>query len=223
MTTAAEGVHATGHHRPDATESLLARVAEIWAELAGADPKQLAAGTRSSYTPAGGGTGEFRLPVWGREALIAFPGFEATWLDTAERVDPFTVALLAYYFATSDGTPGAGSRIAFGGLRDGAFYAQAFQGYTGNELAKAFGNDADALAAAAGALGGVPEPLADLAFSFRALPLVSIAVACWLGDEDFGPSYRVLFDAAVGHHLPTDVCAIVGSSLTRQLITAHSG
>ena len=212
----------TDRHRTDATESLLARVAEIWVQLAGADPERLAADTRSSYVAADEGSGEFRLPVWGCEALIAFPGFAATWLDNAETVDPLTAALLANYFETSDGTPEAGSRIAFSELREGTFYAQAFQGYTGGELARAFGNDAESLAKAAGNIGGLPEPLADHAFSFRVLPLVSVAIACWLGDEDIGPSYRVLFDAAVGHHLPTGVCAIVGSSLTRRLIAAHS-
>ena len=196
-------------------------MAEIWASLADADPERLATGTGSSYTPAGGGSGAFRLPVWGREATIAFPGFAATWLDEVVSVDPFVAALLAYYFETSDGTAEAGSRIAFSELQHGTFYSRAFQGYTGDKLAKTFGNDAHSFAAAARDLGGLPEPLADHAFSFRTLPLVSVAVACWLGDEDFGPSYRVLFDAAVGHHLPTDVCAIVGSSLTRRLIDAH--
>ncbi|MFH0916159.1 MAG: DUF3786 domain-containing protein [bacterium] len=211
----------TDDDRPDATGSLLARVAEIWAGLAGADPERLAANTRSSYTPVVGDSGELRLPVWGREALVAFPRFAATWADDAATVDPFTTALLAYYFETCDGTPEAGRRIAFSELRDGSFYAQAFQGYTGNELAKAFGNDTGTFTDAAGDLGGLPETLADRAFSFRVLPLVSVAVACWLGDEDSGPSYRVLFDAAVGHHLPTGVCAIVGGVLTRRLIAAH--
>jgi hypothetical protein len=211
----------TGNDRPDATASLLTRVAEIWDGLADADPERLAATSHSSYVAAVGESGEFRLPVWGREALIGFPGFAATWADDGTAVDPFTAALLAYYFDACDGTPESGRRIAFSELRDGTFYAQAFQGYTGNELAKAFGNDAEAFGAAADGLGGLPEALADRAFSFRALPLVSVVAACWLGDEDFAPSYRILFDAAVGHHLPTDVCAIVGSNLTRRLIAEH--
>lgn len=211
----------TDNDRPDPYGSLLARVAEIWAGLAEADPERLAADTLSSYAPAAGNSGEFRLVVWGRETLVTFPGFAATWVDDATTVDPFTAALLAYYFATCDGTPEAGRWIAFSELRAGTFYAQAFQGYTGNELARTFGNDTAAFTSAAVGLSGLPETLADRAFSFRALPLVSVAVACWLGDEDLGPSYRVLFDAAVGHHLPTDVCAIVGSSLTRRLIAAH--
>jgi hypothetical protein len=207
--------------KADATESLLARAAELWDGLRGTEPERLAASTGATLEPGTGDSGVLLLPVWGREAAVSYPGFAVTWRADGAGADPFTTALLAYYFAASDGTPESGGRIAFSELQDGTFYAQAFQGYTGNELAKAFGNDGDAFAAAAGALGGLPEPLGDLAFGFRALPLVPVAVACWLGDEDFGPSYRVLFDAVVNHHLPTDVCAVLGSGLTRRLIAAR--
>lgn len=205
--------------RPDSTESLLERVAEIWSSLVGSDPERLAAATQADWESDGDG-GVFRLAVWGRDAVVSHPGFEATWADGGEPVDPFSAGLLAYYFDTADGTPETGSLIAFGELQDGTFYAKAFQGYTGNQLAKVFGNDADAFVTACVRTGGRPVVLADRAFSFRALPLVSVTVVCWLGDEDFGPSFRVLFDAAVGHHVPTDVCAILGSNLTRRLIAA---
>jgi hypothetical protein len=211
----------TGNDPSDATESLLARVAEIWTGLVGADPERLAADTRSSYSPASASSGEFGIPVWGRDARVTFPEFATTWADDGHSVDPFTAALLAYHFQTSDGTPETGHRIAFQDLQDGTFYARAFQSYTGRELEKGFGNDTDAFATAATALGGLPEAHGDRGFSFRVLPLVSVAIACWRGDEDFGPSYRVLFDAAVGRHLPTDVCAIVGGNLTRRLLAAR--
>jgi hypothetical protein len=51
--------------------------------------------------------------------------------------------------------------------------------------------------------------------------MVSLMVVCWLGDEDFLTSYRILFDAAANHHLSTDACAVVGSTLTRRLLQAH--
>jgi len=50
---------------------------------------------------------------------------------------------------------------------------------------------------------------------------VRVTVACWQGDEDFPSSYRVLFDAALAHQLPTDAGAVLGSTITRRLIAAH--
>jgi hypothetical protein len=50
------------------------------------------------------------------------------------------------------------------------------------------------------------------------LPRLSILVAYWSGDEDFPTSVQVLFESSTPHYLPTDVCAYLGSSLTRMLL-----
>ena len=71
-------------------------------------------------------------------------------------------------------------------------------------------------------LNGRVERLGDKSFSFSVLPYVSLLAVCWQGDEDFLASYRVLFDANVSHHLPTDACAILGSILTRRLISVKT-
>jgi len=130
--------------------------------------------------------------------------------------------MLAYYLSTSDGTPLTGRWIAFSELPDGTFYTQAFQGYTGGELAKVFQDDVEGFAEAAASIAGsmpVPgDPPGDEAAAFQILPNVRMLVSCWLGDEDFPSSYRVLFDAAAGHHLTTDAYAILGSMLTRRII-----
>jgi len=61
--------------------------------------------------------------------------------------------------------------------------------------------------------------LGDAAYEFQVLPMVSLLVVTWQGDEEFNSTYQILFDAAVSHHLPTDACAILGSNLTNRLIT----
>lgn len=201
-------------------EALLQRAAEIWSGLAGKDPEVLAANTGATYTQGEDG-GELALPVWGRMVHLACPGFVATDADTGEPLDPSTTLLLAYYVDRADGTPGSGNTIDFSELPDATFYAQAFRGYTGEELSRAFGDDVEAFASAAVALGGRPEPVADRGFSFPVLPLVRVTVACWRGDEDFPSSFRVLFDAAIARQLPTDAAAVLGSTITHQLIAAH--
>jgi hypothetical protein len=110
--------------------------------------------------------------------------------------------------------------IAFNQIPGGMFYAQAFQGYTGDELAKVFGNDSEVFMDANEKLGGRREFFGNLAYSYQVLPRVPIMVVCWLGDEDFPPSYRMLFDSNAEHHLVTDAYAILGSNLTRRLIKA---
>jgi len=129
-----------------------------------------------------------------------------------------TQALLAYTFYTSDGALPAQEWIAFTELPNGRFYTNAFQGYTGNKLARAFGNDVKGFAETAVSIGGNPVEFADAAFQFQVLPKVPVLVAYWMGDEDFPPSYKLLFDANINHHMPTDACAIIGSMLTSKLL-----
>ena len=194
------------------------RITELQADLSGRDPVVLAGNTGAIYTETGTGQGEFRLPLWGRGVNLTWPDFVGRDAATGQLLSLMDTAVLTYYFHTSDGSPLTREWIAFTDLPDGRFYTQAFQGYTGRELVKTFGNDIEAFARAAAPLGGRPQPMGDAAFSFRVLPKVSLLVVCWLGDEDFPPSYRVLFDTAVSHHLSTDACAILGSTLTRRLI-----
>lgn len=209
---------------PDPTR-LAQRTAELHDDLRQVDPQLLARRTGATFIPAGNGQGSFHLRYWDRPLVLTYPEFVSRDECTGERLNPFDEAMLAYYFALSDGTPESGARISFSDLPDGRFYTQAFQGYTGDELAKVMGNDETGFAAAAGALHGqelaAGDTLGDRAFAFRALPYVSLLVVCWLGDEDFPPSYRLLFDSAVEHHLSTDACAILGSGLTRRLIRAY--
>ncbi len=136
----------------------------------------------------------------------------------ANQANPLEQAFLLYYLSTADGAPLTGKWISFSELQDGRFYIQAFQGYTGQELARAFEDDRFAFEQAAQALGGVPHPLGDAAYIFQALPNAPLLAVYWQGDEDFPASCQILFDAAANHYLPTDAYAILGSFLTRMLI-----
>jgi len=196
------------------------RVDEMRSKLRDQRPEILAARTGAIYTPKGGSEGEFRLPFWGREVILSFPDFSGKYTDNEAALNAFDLTMLAYYFSVSDGASMAGEWIAFNQIPGGLFYAQAFQGYSGDELAKAFGNDAEAFMDANEKLEGRREFFGNLAYSYQVLPRVPIMVVCWLGDEDFPPSYRILFDANAHHHLVTDAYAILGSHLARRLIKA---
>ena len=216
--------------------SFLARqAASLRDTLQSADPTALAARTGAKYQDRGSGEGEFLLPLWGEPVRISFPGFIAR-KGAGEELSLGTRALLLYHFTTADGAPVAGQWISFSELPNGRFYNQAYQGYTGGELARVFGADLARFARAAARLGGVPQPFAGTdhsqesehslhdgpaAFAFQALPRLHLLAAAWPGDEDFPTSYQILFDASTSHQLPTDVCAILGSTLVRRLIAAR--
>lgn len=188
------------------------RIDDLRTELRERDMVNLARNTGASYV-----NGCFGLDVWNRAVTFSEEDFVAIDAQSGQECDALTQAMLAYYFYTSDGAAVHGELIAFRELPDGQFYASAFQGYTGNKLAGVFGNDIEAFAKAAHGTGGKSLVVGDAAYQFQALPRVPVAVVCWLGDEDFPTSYRVLFDKSIDHHLPTDACAILGSMLTAKL------
>ena len=198
---------------------LLIRVDELRSLLRLADPVILARRVAGRYEEFGPGEGRLNLSLWGREVSLSFPELVA-YDEFGGELNSAFQALLIYHVFTSDGSPTAGRFIAFSELPDGKFYAQAFQGYTGDELRRHFGDDGMRFERAARKQGGQSYPLGDAAFAFQFLPMLALLVVFWAGDDDLPASYQVLFDAAAAHHLPTDACAIAGSMLTRQLIAA---
>lgn len=189
------------------------KVAALQAELSQRDTAVLAQTCGAKLV-----NGRLQLNVWRTAVTIDPADFIARHAATGAALDPLTQALIAYYLHSSDGTLPSNRWIAFTELPDGRFYTQAFQGYTGQELARHFGDDVRWFGETAVALGGQSVPFADAAFCFQVLPHVLVLAVCWLGDEDFPSSYKLLFDAHTSHHLPTDACAILGSMLTRRLL-----
>jgi hypothetical protein len=103
------------------------------------------------------------------------------------------------------------------------FYQQAFQGYSGDRLARRFGADPESFTRAGLAVGGKPVPeLGGGCLAFDPLPAVRLAAILWPGDDEFAARASILFDAAAPHYLPTDGLALLGAGLTSRLLKAGS-
>ena len=160
--------------------------------------------------------------LWGNEVCLSYPGLSHSARTAAPAGTSVDLVMLLYYFNTSDGTAITGRWISFSELPDGKFYNQAFQGYTGQRLARSFHDDLATFEHIAESLSGTPFPIGSAAFTFKVLPLVSLLVVFWQGDDDFPSSFQILFDASASNYLPTDAYAILGSMLTSRLIKAKN-
>jgi hypothetical protein len=212
---------------PDQSQ-FAARISQLRIELAAKDPPITAKQSGIVYQPNNETQGEFYLSVWGEPVILSFPGFKGRDLNTGQELSLALQGLLLYYLKTADGAPLSNRWISFSELQDGKFYNLAYQGYTGKELGRLFGNDLEGFVTTAHHLGGSLQSIGsqpipgDKACSFTALPRVPMLVAAWRGDDEFPSSFQILFDASVNHYLSTDICAILGSMLTRKLIAAYS-
>lgn len=166
--------------------------------------------------------GDDGLQLWffNRAYIIEWPDIVVR--DSAGEIPSNPVqATLLQHLGMADGTPLAGHWVSLRELPEGAFYEQAFQGYTGNLLARTFRGDLEGFREAALELGGEPLELGDAAFRFWALPRIPLAVVYWSGGEEFPASVQALFDASAGHYHHLEMLAHLGSLLAQRLIKAY--
>ncbi len=209
------------HHRSAEGRPLAMYAASLRHTLSAVPPERLAQRVAATLLD----TTTLALPFWGERVQARHP--ELVWQTATGRdLDELSQALLLHHLHHSDGTRPTGRWVAFGELPDGMFYSRAFSGYTDAVLARHFGDDLATFRRCAlrvsGCLGEQAAVSAPMAWVFQVLPLVPLAVAVWPGDEEVPTAYRILFDAAVSHHLSTDGCALLGSMLTRRLVRGRS-
>jgi hypothetical protein len=197
----------------------VSRLDELRSALRLLDPELVAARSGVSYLTFGPDRGELHVPMWGSVCVLSFPELRG-YNCHDENLSDFQEALFLYYLLTADGAPLTGKWVSFADLPDGRMYNAAFQGYSGDEIAKTFGFNLNDFESACFKTGGAPVDIGSASFVFQSLPRVPLMLTYWLGDEDFPSSCKVLFDASVVHYLPIDVCAILGSMLTRKILAS---
>lgn len=211
-----------GKHRPQQTvdrarqawqESMLRPIDELGQALRRQEPMGLALRAGCEFDGHA-----LLLEYWQQAVRLPWPELTAERLADGKPCSTFDQAMLMYYLNCADGAPLAGHWIGYRELPDGAFYHQAYQGYSGNRLAQAFGLQPEAFAVVALARGG--EPITELgttAFAFQPLPRIRLAAVLWPGDEEFAARAAVLFDAACSHYMTTDGLALLGGGLAGRL------
>jgi hypothetical protein len=194
-------------------DSMVRTLDRLRAELRKKDPLIIASHCDATYKDD-----QLSLFYWGESLSIHWPDLEI-YDSHGDPASTFDTAMIIYYLQSADGSPMADRWIGFRELPSGAFYNQAFQGYSGNRLARIFGEKPEKFHEAALALGGWKLPaLADYAYAFQPLPRIRLAATLWPGDDEFPAKASILFDAAASHYMVTDGLALLGSGLTGRLI-----
>ena len=201
----------------EARQRALAQSCEVLrGRLARRDPLSVASLAAMAVSSAGLAlTGH----LWGEAFMITWPELDVRRLS-GDRATLREGLLWLHYLDRADGRPLSGQAVTLRELGGGGlFYQQAFQGYAGDELVRAWGQDVDGLARRCRETGGWPFPgPADLSFEWLALPRVPVYVHYRLADLAEAPRAAVLFDAATCHYVAVDVAAVLGKGLVDRLI-----
>jgi len=205
---------------PTWAASIEKQLGEAREVLRGVNPGRVAERAGARLEVASGET-RLELSFWGRTYTVAWP--EVTARDAEGGGCPLpTASALLQYLLLADGTPVENSWVSLRNLPHGAFYEQAFQGYSGAPLAKAYRGNLSGFRAAAERLGGEPLDIGGAAYRFWAFPRVPMAVVFWSGGDEFPDSAQVLFDTSAGHYQPVEMLAHLGAILCDRLIEARS-
>jgi len=200
-------------------EPLERRADQLREDLRKAAPEQLAEFTAASLDGQGNDR-TFTFIYWGEPVELSCRDFIARDPESQQPLQPIHQAMILYYFSHSRGLHPPGKWISFSELEDGQFYNAAFQGYTSRRLLQFFGEDYPRFQQANQQLGGENFSFGDGAYRYQILPKVTLLLVYWEGDDEFPPSYKVLFEDIADDHLPTDGCAILASMLTGKLTAA---
>lgn len=99
---------------------------------------------------------------------------------------------------SSSGPRAMGDWISFQEIPDGRFYMDAFQRRAKNPMVMTFGEKPELLLKVATEMyGAAPFNQGDISVVVQALPLVSVALILWKGDEEFPPEGNILFDRSI--------------------------
>ena len=195
------------------------RADQLRDELLNADYHQLAYLTDTKFEEGQmNKRGIFRFQLWNKPVLLSCEDFIARDQDSNKPLPPIHQATILYYFHSSKASPPAENWISFSELADGQFYNAAFQGYTSKKLLQYFDVNYELFEERCLGICGDRTTFGDGAYRFQILPRVAVLAVYWRGDEEFPPSYKILFEDRADYHLPTDVCAILASMLTGKLI-----
>lgn len=197
-------------------ESMSKQLDLLRLELQAKHPGRLAANSGATLVDQ-----VIRFHYWGHPVGISGKDFKAFYISDGSECSLYDSGMLLYYLRQADGTPMADHWIGFRELPGGSFYSQAFQSYSGDRLARVFGEKPGAYLNSVQILDGLRLPaLPGVAFAFLPLPCIRLASILYPGDEEFPSRASVLFDAAASHYMTIDGLALLGAGLVGRLIQA---
>lgn len=136
----------------------------------------------------------------------------------AVNVTLVTKIILLHYILKASGESLSSEKIPYEDVPGLRHYFPVFQKRILKPLASAFGFDNHAFLAAGVSLGGREEEYGDASFTLFALPRVPLAFILWLGDEEFPPSLRTLFDPSVVGYLPLEDIMVISKLASTRIL-----
>jgi len=158
----------------------------------------------------------FRL--FGQDAVLDLRDLGIRLAASGAPAKPADRILLLHYLMHDGPVATTDRLVSFHEIPGGAFYVDPFRARTVEPLLKRFGNDIGALRANLGRSGATFVPHGDLGARLHAFGPLYLTLIYQRGDEEFGPSAEVLFDAAVQRVFAAEDAAVLASRICLALL-----
>lgn len=172
-------------------------------ELAEQDPKDICRRTLCKYDD---NNHSYILPVWGDDYAI-IPNELKIDRDTTNSQGPHDLFYLfiIYYLLNSKELDTCSEWISEKDIPGGVTFFRGPHEIPTNLITNRYSNDIDEFRKRCEQLHGVPLDMADAAYSFKITSKIPVAVLYWVGDEDFPPESKILYDKTITEHLTLDI------------------
>lgn len=175
----------------------------LFDELAGCSPDEVCNRAACSYDAA---QNAYILSAWGDEYVVS---------PVRRRVDcrrgggpgphAYFGVFLIHHLLKARASGSASAWISEKDIPGGQTFFRGPHEIPTHKISYRYKNDIYLYAKRCAQLGGLPLAMADRAFRFMITPRTPVAVLYWLGDEDFPPEARILFDRFLAGYLAADV------------------
>lgn len=157
--------------------------------------------------------GRVSFRLFGQDAVLTLDTLDIR-LAAAGAPAKLADRILVLHYLMHDGPVACTDRlVSFHEFVGGSFYFGPFRARTVEPLVQRFGNDLDALRANLGRFAATPVAQGDLGARLHAFGPLYLTLLYQRGDEEFGPTAEVLFDAAVQRVFGTEDAAVLASRI----------
>ena len=197
--------------------ALYERCSQHRSALAKRDPREIASCAALSLECSDAGNARFNGIFFNNPYQISWPDLLVTD-QNGEKASLEIELYWLHYLDRADGHPLSGQWVNLSQI-GGLFYQQAFQGYSGDLIAAAWGENRKGLAKKCRDNGGweLPGP-GDLAFQWHILPRFPLCLCYRLPTTGTPARASLLFDSNANHYLAADAAATAGKYLTDRLL-----
>ncbi len=166
--------------------------------LAGKSLIQIAWNSGCTLKMSSGGMGILSLRFLNNGVEIVWPELSLSFSVSGEEVPVEQQVLLLHYLNGASGSQLTGKWIGYQEIPDGKFYLEAFQRRAKVPMVRTFGERPDLLVElAATVFGAKPFDQGDFSVMVNAMPMISVALILWKGDDEFPPDGTMLFDRSI--------------------------